>query len=77
MGRLLSIVTPLHQATKRDYVARMVDDKVHWMMNAKEYEFAVLIENHVVSTRQVYSVARRASPTLPLLASLWLKTSAQ
>jgi SAM-dependent methyltransferase len=39
MGRLLNIVTPLHKATKRDYLARMVDDKVHCMMKAKEYEF--------------------------------------
>ena len=28
MGRLLEIVTPLHKATKRDYLARMNDDKV-------------------------------------------------
>ena len=39
MGRLLHIVTPLHKATKRDYLARMVDDKVHCMLKAKEYEF--------------------------------------
>jgi ubiquinone/menaquinone biosynthesis C-methylase UbiE len=39
MGRLLQIVTPLHKATKRDYLARMVDDKVHCMLKAKEYEF--------------------------------------
>src|SRR3981081_4468298 len=38
MGRLLNIVTPLHRATKRDYLARMVDDKVHCMLKAKEYE---------------------------------------
>ncbi len=38
MGRLLNIVTPLHKATKRDYLARMVDDKVHCMLKAKEYE---------------------------------------
>jgi len=38
MGRLLEIVTPLHKATKRDYLARMVDDKVHCMLKAKEYE---------------------------------------
>ena len=38
MGRLLNIVTPLHRMTKRDYLARMVDDKVHCMMKAKEYE---------------------------------------
>src|SRR3546814_8590698 len=28
MGRLLEIVTPLHTATRRDYMARMNDDKV-------------------------------------------------
>src|ERR1700741_894903 len=39
MGRLLDIVTPLHKATKRDYLARMNDDKVHCMVKAKEYEF--------------------------------------
>ena len=38
MGQLLNIVTPLHKRTKRDYVARMVDDKVHCMLKAKEYE---------------------------------------
>jgi len=38
MGQLLNIVTPLHKATKRDYLARMVDNKVHCMLKAKEYE---------------------------------------
>jgi len=38
MGELLNIVTPLHKATKRDYLARMVDDKVRCMLKAKEYE---------------------------------------
>jgi len=38
MGRLLNFVTPLHQSTKRDYLARMVDEKVHCMHKAKEYE---------------------------------------
>ena len=38
MGRLLNIVTPLHKMTKRDYVGRMMDDKVHCMLKAKEYE---------------------------------------
>jgi SAM-dependent methyltransferase len=37
MGRLLNIVTPLHKATKREYLARMVDDKVHCMLKAKQY----------------------------------------
>ena len=39
MGRLLNIVTPLHKMTKRDYIGRMVDEKVHCMLKAKEYEF--------------------------------------
>jgi ubiquinone/menaquinone biosynthesis C-methylase UbiE len=39
MGKLLSIVTPLHKRTKRDYLARMVDKKVECMLKAKEYEF--------------------------------------
>ncbi len=38
MGQLLNLVTPLHRATKRDYLARMVDDKVACMIKAKEYE---------------------------------------
>jgi SAM-dependent methyltransferase len=38
MGHLLNLVTPLHKRTKRDYLARMVDDKVHCMLKAKEYE---------------------------------------
>jgi ubiquinone/menaquinone biosynthesis C-methylase UbiE len=38
MGELLNVVTPLHKRTKRDYLARMVDDKVHCMLKAKEYE---------------------------------------
>ena len=38
MGRLLNLVTPLHQATRRDYLARMVDAKVTCMLKAKEYE---------------------------------------
>jgi len=38
MGRLLNLVTPLHKVTKRDYLARMADDKVNCMLKAKEYE---------------------------------------
>jgi len=39
MGELLNLVTPLHKKTKRDYLARMVDDKVLCMQKAKEYGF--------------------------------------
>ena len=39
MGRLLTIGTPLHKMTERDYVGRMMDAKVHCMLKAKEYEF--------------------------------------
>lgn len=39
MGRLLNIVTPLHQRTKRNYIERMVSDKVLCMAKAGAYEF--------------------------------------
>lgn len=39
MGRLLEIFTPLHTRSSRDYLARMLDDKVVCMVKAKEYEF--------------------------------------
>jgi SAM-dependent methyltransferase len=38
MGELVQFVTPLHQATSRAYIDRMVDDKVYCMLKAKEYE---------------------------------------
>jgi ubiquinone/menaquinone biosynthesis C-methylase UbiE len=38
MGQLLEIVTPLHQATQRDYLTRMQDEKIHCMKVAKKYE---------------------------------------
>lgn len=38
MGRMMNIVTPLHTSTKRDYLARMNDEKVACMIKAKEYE---------------------------------------
>jgi ubiquinone/menaquinone biosynthesis C-methylase UbiE len=37
MGQLFEVVTPLHRATTRDYLARMNDDKVACMIKAKEY----------------------------------------
>lgn len=39
MGKLVEYITPLHEATRRGYINRMVDDKVHCMLKAKEYEF--------------------------------------
>ena len=39
MGVIREFVTPLHRATKRDYLSRMNDDKVHCMLKAKEYGF--------------------------------------
>jgi len=39
MGRLMNIITPLHKRAKREYLPRMVDDKVHCMLKAKEYEY--------------------------------------
>ena len=38
MGNLVNYVTSLHQSTERDYIKRMVDDKVDCMLKAKEYE---------------------------------------
>jgi ubiquinone/menaquinone biosynthesis C-methylase UbiE len=38
MGILKNFVTPLHQSTVRDYLSRMVDDKVDCMLKAKQYE---------------------------------------
>lgn len=37
MGQLLDIVTPLHKATRRDYLGRMQDDKVECMNVARRY----------------------------------------
>lgn len=34
---MLNIVTPLHRRTKRDYLARMVDNKIEAVMVAKKY----------------------------------------
>ena len=39
MGDLVNFVTPLHKATERTYIDRMIDDKVNCMLKAKEYEF--------------------------------------
>ena len=39
MGRLLKLVTPLHTRTKRDYLARMVDNKLEAVAKAKQYGF--------------------------------------
>jgi len=36
---LLDLVQKLHNSTKRDYLARMLDDKVHCMQKAREFEF--------------------------------------
>jgi SAM-dependent methyltransferase len=37
MKKLLNVVTPLHKKTKRDYIGRMTDDKVHCMRIARKY----------------------------------------
>ena len=38
MRKLVNYVTPLHKATSRAYINKMLDDKVHCMLKAKEYE---------------------------------------
>lgn len=39
MGTLKHFVTDIHQATKRNYLARMLDDKAHCMQIAKQYGY--------------------------------------
>lgn len=39
MGNLLNIITPLHKKSARNYVERMVNDKVHCSEVARQYEF--------------------------------------
>jgi len=39
MGKKLEFFTPLHRKTKRNYIERMVNDKVQCMLKAKEYEY--------------------------------------
>jgi ubiquinone/menaquinone biosynthesis C-methylase UbiE len=39
MDRLLNVITPLHTSTKRDFIARMTDDKVACMVKARAFEF--------------------------------------
>lgn len=38
MGKLLSIITPLHKRTKRDYIGRMTDNKVECMKVGRKYD---------------------------------------
>jgi len=37
MGRMLEIVNALHKKTQRDYIGRMVDEKVHCMKVGRQY----------------------------------------
>ena len=39
MGKQLSIISKLHTKTKRDYIERMLDEKVACMNKAKEYNY--------------------------------------
>lgn len=38
MGELLNIITPLHKSTKRDYLKRMQDEKIHCSEIARKYD---------------------------------------
>ena len=40
MGKLINIVTKLHNKTKRDYLSRMIDNKIECMKIAKKYQKA-------------------------------------
>lgn len=39
MGEHIEMITPLHTATKRNYLSRMLDEKSYCAYKAKEYEF--------------------------------------
>lgn len=39
MGKLLNLITQLHKKTKRDYIGRMMDEKIHCMIKARKYGF--------------------------------------
>ena len=39
MEKLLDIVTPLHKKTKREYIKRMIDNKVKSMEVANQYGY--------------------------------------
>jgi len=38
MGRLVNVITSLHTGTRRDYIGRMMDDKVHCSTVARRYD---------------------------------------
>ena len=57
MGELVQFVTPLHQATSRAYIDRMVDEKVHCMLKAKEYEVDLPWKNGVPNSAYQTSLA--------------------
>ena len=39
MGDLVNFVTKLHESTKRSYIERMMNEKVHCMIKAREFEY--------------------------------------
>lgn len=39
MGKLLNFITPLHKQSKRNYLERMINDKVHCAQIARQFEF--------------------------------------
>merc|ERR1712224_297142 len=39
MGKLINFITNIHNKTKRNYIERMVNEKVKCMLKAKEYEY--------------------------------------
>ena len=39
MGKLVNFVTKLHQSTERNYIERMINEKVKCMIKAREFEY--------------------------------------
>ena len=67
MGNLVHYVTPLHQATSRAYLDRMIDDKINCMIKAKEYEFDYWDGNRRFGYGGYKYIPGRWKPTAELL----------
>ena len=62
MGKKLDIVTPLHQSTKRDYLARMIDNKVEAMLVVPISAHALFAKPLVVSPKSVVELVVTTGP---------------
>ena len=61
MAKLKNFVTPIHEATQRDYLARMIDSKVKCMKIAKQYDKDYWDESHRYSAYHCVVHTRKSS----------------